>query len=256
MRHVGLAMLVFAASSVVHPAIAAPKDAFVGKWKLDVPRSTIVDDVRVAALGANKYAFNFEGAPTETVVADGTDQPGLPGTTLAVKSVDPHRMTVVRKQEGKVIVSAAWTLSPDGRTLRDSFTGVQADGSKSTTNYLYRRLSGASGFAGMWESTTPPVGLTLELSIEALGDKGLRFVSPGSDKSVIFDGQDHAVDGAKNVVLSGRRASARSLEYSERNKGKIERIRQFELSRDGRTLKETMHVAGQTTPTVFVFDRE
>ena len=256
MRRVGLALLVVGASGFVPPAIAAPNDPFAGKWKLDVRRSTIVDEVRVEVLGANKYAFSFEGSPTESVVADGTDQAGLPGTTLAVKSVDPHRLTVVRKQDGKVIVSAAWTLSDDGRTLHDAFTNVQADGSKSTTNYLYRRLSGTSGFAGTWESTTPPVGLNLELSIEPAGDKALRFVSPGSDRRVMFDGKGHAVRGSQDVVLSGRRASARSLEYDERNKGKIERIRQFKLSRDGRTLKETIHVAGQATPTVFVFDRE
>ena len=232
-------------------------DPFVGKWRLDVSRSTIVDEVRVEALGGNRYRFNFEGAPAETVVADGTDQPGLPGTTLAVKTEDAHNLTVVRKQGGRVVVSAAWKLTKDGRTLRDTFTNTQPDGSILTVNYVYRRLSGAGGFAGDWESTTKPVGLKLELKIEPYAGRGLSFVSPGSEKNVIFDGRDNPIPGAKDgLIFSGRRLGARAMEYKETSGGKVERARQFQLSRDGRTLTETIRVAGQATPNLFVFERE
>ena len=77
------------------PATSAPTqgahDPFVGKWRLDVSRSTIVDAMRVEAVGPNKYRFSFEGAPAETIVADGTDQPGLSGTTLSVEAVDARK---------------------------------------------------------------------------------------------------------------------------------------------------------------------
>src|SRR5262252_2463073 len=88
-------------------------DPFVGKWRLDVSRSTIVDEMRVEALGSNRYRFNFEGGPAETIVADGTDQPGIPGTTLSVKANDAGNLMVVRKQDGRTIVSATWKLSQD-----------------------------------------------------------------------------------------------------------------------------------------------
>jgi hypothetical protein len=232
-------------------------DPFVGKWRLDISRSTIVDDMRVQALGSNKYGFNFEGGPTEIIVADGTDQPGLPGTTLAVKTADAHSLTVVRKQDGRIIVAASWKLSEDGRTLRDAFTSLQPDGSNVTADYVYKRLSGASGFAGAWESTTKPAGLKLELGIQPYGSKGLSFVSAGPNRSVTFDGQEHAVPGNKDgLTLSGRRRAARALQYTEKNRGEVQRARQFELSRDGRTLTETLHTPGQATPDVFVFERE
>jgi hypothetical protein len=118
-------------------------------------------------------------------------------------------------------------------------------------------MSGTSGFAGDWESTTQPVGLKLELTIQPHGDKRLSFVSPGSDKAVTFDGRDHAVAGAKDgLTLSGRRRGPRALDYTERTGGKVARRRQFELSSDGRTLTETLRTAGQPTPEVFVFARE
>jgi len=231
-------------------------DPFVGKWRLDVSHSTIVDEMRVEAVSPNTYRFNFEGASAETIVADGTDQPGLPGTTLSVKAADARTLMVVRKQEGRIVVSANWKLSEDGRTLRDAFTSLQSDGSKVTTDYLYRRVSGTSGFAGAWESTTKPAGLKLELEIQPYNNKGLSFISPGSNKSVTFDGRDHALPGKDGITLSGRRGETSLMEYTEKNRGKVERKRRFELSRDGRILTETLRTAGQRTLDVLVFERE
>jgi len=230
-------------------------DPFVGKWRLDVSRSTIVDRMRVQSLGPNKYAFNFEGGPTETVVADGTDQPGLPGTMLAVKAADSRTMAIVRKQDGHVVVSAKWKLSADGRTLRDEFTAMQADGSSLTVPYVYRRMAGTSGFAGTWESATRPVGLKLELEIQPDGNKALSFTSLGSKKSVTFDGRGHAADGSKDVTFSGQRRGARAMTYTEKNGGKVASVRAFQLSRDERTLTETLRTPGHSIPDIFVFQR-
>jgi hypothetical protein len=245
-----------ATAAVALPAWAAT-EPFAGKWKLDVARSTIVDDFQVKSLGSNRYAFNFEGGPTETVIADGTDQPGLPGTTLAVKAVGARNMTVVRKQGGHVLVSAIWTLSPDGQTLRDDFTNVQPDGSRLTTHYLYRRLSGSSGFPGTWESTTPPAGLNLEVRIEPDGGNGLSVATAGGEKTIVFDGRDHDLAGSRDgATLSARRSGPRGFEYTEKTAGKVERVHRFQLARDGRAFTETLRLAGQGRPDVLVFERE
>jgi hypothetical protein len=248
---------IFFAASLTASGFWTAKDPFVGRWRLDVSRSTIVDQMRVEDLGSNKYGFSFEGAVTETVVADGTEQPGLPGTTLAVKVAGDGTLTVVRKQEGRTVVSANWKLSDDGRTLSDAFTSLQEDGSSLTVDYVYKRTSGTSGFAGTWESTTKPVGLKLELEIKPYGNRGLSFASPGSNKSVIFDGLEHSVPASRDAsTLSGRRRGAHVIEYSEKTGGKLARMRDFELSADGRTLTETLRTPGHTSPDVFVFDRE
>ena len=249
--------IAFIAASLAASSFWTASDPFVGKWRLDVSRSTIVDQMRVERLGLDKFGFNFEGAPTETVVADGTDQPGMPGTTLSVRIADDRTLSVVRKQGGRVIVSAHWKLSEDGRTLSDAFTSVQDDGSSMTVDYVYRRLSGTSGFAGTWESTTKPGGLRLELEIQPYGGKGLSFTSPGSDRRVTFDGQDHAYCGSRDGrTLSGRRHGAHAMEYTEKSRGKVEHVREFQLSPDGRTLTETVRTPGRSTPDRFVFERE
>jgi len=258
MRLVTSIRVALAATLAAQPvsAFGAVHDPFIGKWTLAVSRSTIVDDMRVQVLGANRYAFNFEGGPTETVVADGTDQPGLPGTTLSVKADSPRSLRVVRKHDGHILVSASWKLSPDDRTLRDDFTSVQPDGSRATTHYLYKRIAGSTGFAGGWESATKPVGLKLELAIEPYGGDGLSFINPGSSRNVIFDARDYAIAGKNGSTISGRRRGARLVETTEKDSGKIERARRFEVSADGAVLTETLRAAGQRTPDVLVFERE
>jgi len=239
------------------PTAWMASDPFVGKWKLDVARSTIVDEMRVEAVGPNTYRFNFENGPPETIVADGTDQPGMPGTTLSVKARDASTLMIVRKQDGRMIVSAHWKLSRHGDTLSDAFTSLQADGSSVTVNYLYKRMSGRSGFAGVWESTTKPIGLKLELVIRPYENRGFSFVSPDSEKRIAFDGAEHPVPGAQDgLTISGRRVGTLAIEYTEKNRGKIERVRQFALSSDRRTLTETLRTAGQSTADVLVFERE
>jgi hypothetical protein len=247
-----LAMAFLAASS-----LWTASDPFVGKWKLDVARSVIVDRMVIEAAGPNRYAFRFEGSPAETVVADGTDQPGLPGTTLSVKAQDPRTMKVVRKQAGQIVISADWKVSPDDRTLNDAFTAVQSDGSSSTTHYVYRRLSGVSGFVGAWESTTPPVGLVYELQVRPLGDQRLAFVRPSGLKTVTFDGADHAVTGAAaGSTVSGRRPAERTIELTDKVGGEVSDTQALELSGDGKTLTMTVRRPGQATPGVLVFERE
>jgi hypothetical protein len=151
-----LASLV-AIASLASPGLWTGHDPFVGKWKLDVSRSLIVDQMTVEVAQPRTFTFRFEGSPAETVVADGTDHPGLPGTTLAVKAADARTLSVVRKQGGQVIVSAHWKLAADGRTLRDDFNNLQPDGSTppSITSIGGRRAARASPARGKARPSRP-----------------------------------------------------------------------------------------------------
>jgi len=60
---------------------SAANDPFVGEWKLNPSKSTLIDEMKVESVGGNKYAFNFGGGP-EMIAGDGTDQRGGGGTTL------------------------------------------------------------------------------------------------------------------------------------------------------------------------------
>ena len=48
----------------------------IGKWKLHLAKSKLADQMAIAPVGANRYTLTFAGVgETETVVADGTEQP-------------------------------------------------------------------------------------------------------------------------------------------------------------------------------------
>src|SRR5690242_2778395 len=86
----------------------AGNDPFVGKWKVDPSKSKLTDELKVEAMGENKYVFIFSPDAVDTIVADGTDQPALSGTTLSVTVKGPNSWEVVRKMKGRTLLRALW----------------------------------------------------------------------------------------------------------------------------------------------------
>ena len=72
----------FLAASLTTSTLWAASDPFVGKWKLDPSQSKETDQMKIEAAGPNRYVFDFGAGGTETIVVDGTEQPGHSGTTL------------------------------------------------------------------------------------------------------------------------------------------------------------------------------
>ena len=133
----------------------AADDPFIGKWKLNLSRSKLADQMTIAPAGDNKYTLTFAGGgDTETLVADGTDQPGIGGSTISITVEAPGNWKIVRKRGGRIALTAIWKLSDDGKTLTDTFTSYQPDGSTTRVDLAYKRAEGsASGCKG-----TVPIG--------------------------------------------------------------------------------------------------
>jgi hypothetical protein len=261
-------------AGVITTSVSAANDPFVGKWKVNPSKSTLTDEMKVEAVGANKYAFTFGPGQVDTIVADGSDQPALQGTTLSVTVEGPNNWKVVRKMKGRALLSANWTLSEDGKTLNDAFTQYLPDGttlfSQPLPNgstlflpYVYERTAGNSGFPGTWDSESAKVREGIELQIQPYEADGLSFKRSDEEmaKRIRFDGNDYPdLDpngGNKDTTHSGRRVNERSLEITEKFKSKIRGTRQIELSRDLKTLTVTVHLIGQSRPeSILVYDRE
>ena len=158
-------------------SVWAANDPFVGKWKVNPSKCKLNDEMKIEVAGANRYAITFVPGQVETVVADGSDQPGTDGTTLSVTMKGPNSWEVVRKMKGRTLIMAHWTLSEDGKTLNDAFTQYLPDGttlfSQSLPNgstlflpYVYERTAGNSGFPGTWDSESVKVTAGIELQIQ------------------------------------------------------------------------------------------
>ena len=240
----------------------AANDPFAGKWKVNPSKSKLSDEMKVEAAGENRYAITFGPGAVDTIVADGSDQPGLRGTTLSVTVEGPNAWKVIRKKDGRMLLTANWTLSGDGKTLTDAYTGYQPDGSTMSVHYVFERTAGSSGFAGTWDSVSEEVDSAMELAIQPYEGDGLSFISPAAKmtKNIKFDGNDYPDIGpnvASGSASSGRRVNARSLEITDKFQGKITDTRQMELSPDLKTLTMSVRLEGQSKPkNIFVFDRE
>jgi hypothetical protein len=248
---------------LVTSAVWAANDPFVGKWKVNPSKSKLNDEMKVEVAGTNRYALTFAPGLVDTVVADGSDQPGLGGTTLSVTVKGPNSWVVIRKVKGRTLLTGIWTLSEDGKTLNDAYTEYAPDGSTSLfLPYVYERTAGSSGFTGTWDSDSEKVKAGIELEIQPYEGDGLSFNGPHADmtKNMKFDGNDYPdldPDADKGSASSGRRVNERSLEITDKFKGKITGTRQIELSTDLKTLTMTVRLEGQNRPkSIFVFDRE
>ena len=249
-------------ASLITCSLRAAENPFVGKWKLNGSKSRLPDQIKVKKVSANKYAFAFEGGDyEETIVADGTDQPGVFGTTFSVAAEGPANWKVVRKTDGKILLTANWKLSQDGNTLDDDFTLIQPNGSKFNVYYVYQRTAGGPGLDGTWESTSETVNSVFELQIQPYESDGLAFMIPSEEvvKNLKFDGRDYAYE-RPNVKAkfssSIRRIDALTLEVTDKVNGKLASTEEVKLSPDYNILTMTIRSAGQTRPEIRVFDRE
>ena len=239
----------------------AADDPFVGKWKLNPSKSVLTDEMKVASLGANKYAFDLGGGDAEIIVVDGTDQPGLFDTTLSVTPAAPDAWTVVRKKDGRTLITGNWKLSADGKTLTDTFRANRPDGSISSLDYVYTRTAGTTGFAGTWESTAEKVNSVYELQMQPYENDGLSFINPAqqSTRNMKFDGKDYPNEGPNlppSFMTSGSRRNERTLDLTDKINGKVRDIQQIRLSPDGKTMIMSVQPVGRSKPNVLVFDRE
>ena len=240
---------------------SAANDPFVGEWKLSPSKSKLIDEMKVESAGGNKYAFDFGGGQPETISADGTDQPGLGGTTLSVTVEGPDAWKVVRKKDGRMLLTANWALSKDGNTLTDDYTEIGPDGKGSTVNFVYKRTAGTSGFAGTWESTSQTINFELVLKVQTYEGDGLSIINStaGLTTNVKFDDKDYPKAGpnvVKGSTSSARRVNLHTVEITDKVNGKTASTRQIELSSDLKTLTMTLHPAGRREPNILVFERQ
>lgn len=249
-------------ASLIATSLSAADNPFVGKWKLNGTKSRLPDEMKVKKVSANKYAFAFEGGDyEETIVADGTDQRGVFGTTFSVAIEGPNSWKVVRKTDGKILLTANWKLSEDGNTLDDDFTLIQPNGSKFNVYYVYKRTAGGPGFDGTWESTSETVNSVFELQIQPYESDGLAFIiaSEGIMKNLKFDGRDYAYERPNvkaKFASSIRRVDERTLAVTDKVDGKLAGTEEIKISPDHNVLTITIQSVGQTRPEIRVFDRE
>lgn len=239
----------------------AQENPFTGQWKVVPSKSSMPDEMKVRSKGGNTYAFDF-GGTAETIVVDGSDQPGVSGTLLSVKAEAPNTWIVKRKKGGRLLLNATWKLSTDGRTITDYFRGFGADGSTQSVDYVYQRVDGGSGFAADWQSIKETINPPFVLEVKEVPGDGLSIADPLEQrtKNVTVEGKDdpstQGTTAGQGASSSFRRVAERTLVVTDRYNGKVALTEELVLSIDLKTLTMTVHVVGRDKPDVLVFERK
>ena len=250
-----IALAVFAPAAMA----ATAGSSFVGQWKLDSSRSRLPDEMKVQNKSGNTYVFDFSGT-LETIVVDGSDQPGVGGSLLAVKPEAPDTWIVTRKRGGLVVVRATWKLSSDGRTLTDYFRGFGPGGPMQSMDYVYQRTGGGSGFAADLQSIRETMNSPFQIQVKPFQADGVSFVNHTTQitKNMTFDGKDHPVEGANapaGASASIRQVDPRNLVITDKFNGTVTITEDVGLSSDLNTLTITQHITGRDKPNVLVLKR-
>ena len=241
---------------------SSAQSPFIGEWKLDPLRSRMPDEMKVQSEGGNKYAFDFGGG-AETIVVDGSDQPGgYGGTLLSVKAEASDTWIVQRKnKDGRLLLKATWKLSQDGSTLTDYFREFGSDGSTISMDYVYQRTGGGSGFAADWQSIKETMNSPFLIQLKEFQGDGLSLIIPSENttKNLKLDGKDYPKEGPnadKGASSSTRKVDERTLVITDKAGGKVVATEEIALSADLKTLTMTVHIAGRDKPNVMVFERK
>ena len=252
---------VFASTCLAGATLLAADASFVGKWKLNPDKSKFSGlQEKIEDLGGDKFKFSF-GDDTETIVMDGKEYPAKFGGMWSVKKEGPNSWKSVRTRDGKVTSTSTWTVSEDGQTFTSTTDGTRVDGSTYKNVFKAKRIAGTSGLAGTWESTDLKIGSPTEWEIAAYEGDGLSFITPANKErlDLKFDGKDYPIKGprvAEGSTASGKRIDQRTIEISNKLKGKLVSTDRTELSDDGKTLTTTTSYPGVAKPETIVYERQ
>jgi len=117
----------------------AADDPFCGKWKLNMEKSKFAgEQTKIEDLGGNKYKWT-SGNVSDTITADGTDQPVRFGRTISIAPEGANNWKMVIKKDGKVLSSMTHTVSEDGKKRRRSRERRRSQTAQARISTLWRR---------------------------------------------------------------------------------------------------------------------
>jgi hypothetical protein len=242
-------------------AATAADDPFIGKWKLSLAKSKLTGQtIEIQEVSADTWKFK-EDEHSDVIFADGLDHPTHFGDSMAITRKSQDTWAITYKLANQVSMDTIWKISADGQTLTYTASGTRPNGQHFNNQMTLKRTSGKSGLEGTWESTGVTLSSPDEIDI-APWDAGGHFITFPDRKQTVrmkFDGKEYSDRGPTVVAdstTSGRRIDARTIETTEKIKGKIMETAKASISEDGRTQTVVITEPGDPKPVVLVYERQ
>jgi hypothetical protein len=236
-------------------------DPFIGTWRLNLARSKLTGQtIEITQIPGNGYKFQ-EDEHSDLIFADGLDHPTHFGETMAVTQKKTDTWEITYKSLGRVLMNTIWHVSKDGQTLTYTATGARPNGQRFNNQMTAKRTSGNSGLAGTWETTAVSLSSPREIYIEPWDAAGQSITFPGRKQTIRmkFDGKEYPEHGPTveaGSTSSGRRIGDRTIETTERVKGKVVETARATISEDGKTHTIIVTEPNDPTPVILLYERE
>lgn len=233
------------AVALLMPALAAAQVSIDGTWKIDVASAKFPEKPDKNVLKDGRYTCST-CVPVIDVKADGKDQPVIGSkyfNTIAVTIVDDNSVRFTSKKDGKVVQEGLTTVSSDGTTVTEEFTGFPPAGEPVKGKVVSQRVdkgpAGSHATSGSWRTTKAAEfsdsGLTVTFKTTP---NGLSMSAPtGETYDAKFDGKDYPIKGDPGgSLVSVKRIDDRTIEETTKRDNKVVRVARMTLSPDGQTL--------------------
>jgi hypothetical protein len=199
--------------------------------------------------------------PAFDVQADGQDHAvqGQPYDSASVTLVDAHTLKFVSKKDGKTISEVTGTVSADTKTLTSTVTSYPINGGEPVNEVdTYKRISvlpsGVHATSGNWQ----PLKFTgsendLLFSYKTNGDEFTMTDPTGDSYTAKFDGNDYPYKGSYSIdTVFLKRIDARTIEETDKLKGKIQDTQKITVAPDGKTMTVVVHDMLRDVTSTFV----
>lgn len=232
--------------SLSMPAAAMAQSAFDGTWKIELNNAQLPTKPDVYLLQDGMYSCKT-CVPAYEVKADGQDHAvaGDPyWDTISITVVDDHTTDITEKKDGKIVLTAKVTVSPDGDTLDGEYTDSSDTNSSPVTGKgeatrVEKGPAGSSAISGSWQTTkmqsVSDNGLLFTYKVE--GDSATMTTPTGQSYTAKLDGTDAPYMGDPGTTsVSVKRMGDNTIEETDKRDGKVIDVSRMTVSADGKTM--------------------
>jgi len=257
-RHTRTLCLIFVSGLA---AMAAGDDPFLGKWKLNNSKSDFTGETFKLEDAGNGRIRYSGGGQSYWFTTDGVEHPGLFDRMVTVRQPDSKTHHVEYRIKGRLVSTCIARLADGDRTLTRKCKYTRPDGSTGEETIVDQRVGDGSGFLGTWKTKKDEDTSDEHFDIAANGADGWVMTSSEfkATCALKLDGKDYPASGPNvppGLALSAMRSGDRTVQLTEKIKGKATYTMTYALSDDGRTLTITGWVPGVNEKTKSVYDKQ
>ena len=233
------------------PACLAASSPWDGTWKLNEAKSKLTGDTFTITAKPDGFHYSSGGIENYDFACDGKSYPVLADRAVSCTGDASAGYDFAYAAGSFVLSKAHHSLSPDGKTLHIQGTATHPDGSTSTFDETYKRVSGAAGLEGAWKNVKEKSTASNTMILAVQGST-MHVEDPLNKISydARLDGTQAPVVGPTipdGAMTSVTLESPTKLHYKDVYKGKTLWEGTQSLSSDGKVLTDVEWEAGKPT---------